>query len=50
MVTFVKKNKAKQTHKQSNETKRNKWAMLPEGKGESERDGMSTHTITKETV
>lgn len=24
--------------------------MLPEGKEESERDGMSTHTITKETV
>lgn len=24
--------------------------MLPEGKGESERDGMSTHTIRKDTV
>lgn len=33
MITFIKQNEAKYTHKQSNETKRNKtkWAMLPEG-------------------
>lgn len=46
--TFVKKNKVKytDTHKQSNETKRNKMGDVT-WRNESERDGMSTHTIVR---